>query len=613
MFGHQKAPLPSLQPDSNTASIRTATTIMGLTLPRGLVYLVRLIPYFAAPSAAVFLAFRVANDQFDISAPAWAVISLTLFARPLLFFAEQEWSKVASKRRAAAHGAVLPPMIKESAFGAIKIFGENLKTGYPAEPIRKWAEEYGHTFQMPLLTSNLVATDEPDHIKAILATQFDGFDKGPTFRDQMNSLLGVGVFNADGDMWKFHRSMTRPFFTRERISDFEIYDRNADASLKLAKTRLAEGYSIDFQDLVSRFTLDSATEFLFGYNVDSLSAGIPYPPAHAELTPASFHEHSSTVFTTAFTKAQVIAAKRTGQGPDWPLFEKLQDTIHPLRKIMDRYTEPVIREGVEKKVAEKGEKMEEESTLLEHLLKHTQDQQILKDELVNLLVAGRDTTMCLLTFSAYMLAEHPNIERRLRQEIYEKIGPNGLPTYDNMRELKFVRAFLNEVLRLYPPVPANVRTTTREVVLPAKRPGQQAFYIPAGTSTIYTVINTHRRPDLWGPDAHKFDPDRFLDERVHKYLTPNPFIFCPFNAGPRICLGQQFAYHEATFYLIRLLQQFTAFTLDSATNKPPPEAWASMGPLDRKSVEKIHPLSHLTLYVSGGLWLRMRELQAGEA
>src|SRR5258707_12043763 len=95
--------------------------------------------------------------------------------------------------------------------------------------------------------------------------------------------------------------------------------------------------------------------------------------------------------------------------------------------------------------------------------------------------------------------------------------------------------------------------------------------------------------------ALKFDPDRFLDERVHKYLTSNPFIFCRFNAGPRICLGQQFAYHEATFFLVRLLQRFSGFRLDSATNVKPPADWARG--TGTKPTEKIHPLSHLTLYV----------------
>lgn len=98
--------------------------------------------------------------------------------------------------------------------------------------------------------------------------------------------------------------------------------------------------------------------------------------------------------------------------------------------------------------------------------------------------------------------------------------------------------------------------------------------------------------------AELFDPDRFLDERLHKYLTPNPFIFLPFNAGPRICLGQQFAYNEVSFMLIRLLQAFGEVTLATDAQPPssrPPARWAeAVG--ERKSVERIRAKSHLTMY-----------------
>lgn len=107
----------------------------------------------------------------------------------------------------------------------------------------------------------------------------------------------------------------------------------------------------------------------------------------------------------------------------------------------------------------------------------------------------------------------------------------------------------------------------------------------------YRDINSYKLPAL------VFDPDRFLDERLHKYLTPNPFIFCPFNAGPRICLGQQFAYHEATFYLVRLLQRFTHFKLDEdhGVNVRPPAEWKQYeGPRGR---DKIMPHLSLTMAI----------------
>ena len=141
----------------------------------------------------------------------------------------------------------------------------------------------------------------------------------------------------------------------------------------------------------------------------------------------------------------------------------------------------------------------------------------------------------------------------------------------------------------------------------------------------------HRRKDLWGPDgedvisfpltpmlthtlaAEEFDPDRFLDERLRKYLTPNPFIFSPFNAGPRICMGQQvgmlllklfcsnvlmpwqFAYNEMSYFLTRLLQAFSSISLAEDVQTLAPAEWAKAP--GRKGVEKAIIKSHLTLYV----------------
>lgn len=117
----------------------------------------------------------------------------------------------------------------------------------------------------------------------------------------------------------------------------------------------------------------------------------------------------------------------------------------------------------------------------------------------------------------------------------------------------------------------------------------------------------HRREDLWGPDAHVFDPDRFLDDRLRKYLLPNPFIFLPFNAGPRMCLGQQFAYHEVSLFLIRLLQTFSgiSFAPDADPRSLPPAAWATGE--GRKPIEKVWLKTHLTMYANNGSWFRMGE------
>lgn len=121
----------------------------------------------------------------------------------------------------------------------------------------------------------------------------------------------------------------------------------------------------------------------------------------------------------------------------------------------------------------------------------------------------------------------------------------------------------------------------------------------------------HRREDLWGPDALVFDPDRFLDDRLKRYLLPNPFIFLPFNAGPRICLGQQFAYNEVSLFLIRLLQTFSgiSFAPDADPNSLPPACWATGGA--RRPIERVWLKAHLTLYANNGSWFRMEEAEDG--
>ncbi|KAF8998684.1 cytochrome P450 [Cyathus striatus] len=515
-------------------------------------------------------------------------------------------------------GAAVIPKVAEKwpvSINNMRTLLNNAKDGYPGDFMWSWIEKYGYTYQVPLPLETRIFTFEPDHIKAILATQFDSFEKGPMFMEQAKSLLGTGVFNSDGDMWKFHRTITRPFFIRERISDFEIFGTHADNALKQAKARLAEGYPIDFQDLVARFTLDSATEFLFGDNVHSLNAGLAYPESAHKPNPSTFDSHPSNRFISAFMEGQHLMSQRSRKGGMWPLQELFGDTVAPNRKVVDEFVTPLMERAIRKKRGNKCELKEKEvDNLLDHLVQQTEDATVLMDELVNLLVAGRDTTASLLTFAVYMMAEHPDMTHQLREEILSKVGPTNHPTYGDIREMKYLRAFLNEVLRLYPAVPFNGRMSNRDTVLHSSTPGVPPLYVPARTRCLYSVFIMHRRTDLWGPDAMEFDPDRFIDERLSKYLTPNPFIFCPFNAGPRICLGQQFAYQEASFFLIRLLQQFSSFTLAQdaqPADSLPPKSWA--GASGRKGMEKVRPHLHLTMSVRGGMWVRMQEATMTES
>ncbi|KAG1895877.1 cytochrome P450 [Suillus fuscotomentosus] len=588
-----------------------------MDLPPGIVYLISCLPQLLLPPTIVYGLNRICDFAFGVSLQGWSQIPAYVLSFPALFTCSVLAANYHDRRQAAMHGAVLPPMFPSRLPGSLDLLAalvQNFKIGYMGELMEKQCNTLGHTFNMRVLFENRIFTAEPEYIKAILATKFTSFAKGPMFSDQVNSLLGTGVFNSDGDVWKFHRSMTRPFFSKDRVSHFDIFDKHAEDAISQLKIRLRDGYPVDFQDMVSRFTLDSATEFLFGQDVCSLSAGLIYPPSSPRSKDIAFENHPANKFAHAFSEAQIAAAYRGRFGSAWRLSEFWTDRVKKHMDVCYKFIDPILKEALEKnkmlkenmdeKTDAKDRDVEEGETLLDHLVNYTEDPIVIRDEILNIMIAGRDTTAATLTFVIYMLTQHPDVLHRLREEILSKVGSSRRPTYDDMRDMKYMRAVINETLRLYPPVPFNVRTSTEPAVWPGID-GGKPIYIPPNTRTPYSVFLMHRRTDLWGPDAQEFDPDRFLDDRLRKYCTPNPFIFVPFNAGPRICLGQQFAYNETSFFLVRLLQQFSSISLATDVQTLPPAEWAECS--GRKAIEKVIIKSHLTIYAHNGIWVRMEE------
>ena len=245
-------------------------------------------------------------------------------------------------------------------------------------------------------------------VKMVLSTHFKEYEKGEVMRDAFQSLLGTGVFNSDGlylskrrstpanlyhalyrgyvevrilntqpfqfspciVLRRFHRSITRPFFNRDRVSDFDVFDRHADQVIAKLKVRFKEGIAVDIQDILSRFTLDTATEFLFGQDVNTLSAGLPYPSTYRG--PNRRWEHPSDRFALAFSRAMEYTFPRAVYEEVWPLTEFWEDTVAPQREITHEFIDPIIHAALEKRKA--GKEMDEilkEDTLLDHLVQQT--------------------------------------------------------------------------------------------------------------------------------------------------------------------------------------------------------------------------------------------------
>ncbi|KAJ7243899.1 cytochrome P450 monooxygenase CYP63 [Mycena haematopus] len=489
------------------------------------------------------------------------------------------------------------------------------KTSYVLDVYLQLFEEYQcTTLNTRILWVDQIITMDQQHSKFVLATGFGHFWRGYSQKERMETFLGEGIFNRDDETWKMHRNVARPFFARERISDFDLFETYTTRTLNLVSTLTAAGQPCEVQDLFSRFTLDAASEFLFGTDLKTLSGSLPIP-GKTEMGPkGSATDDSWGAFAKSFEMAQQIITARGRIGYLWPVFELFKDKNEANAAVIQAWLDPLVRRAVDDKQRAQKSGIDSpvaEKTFMQHLADSTDDPVLIRDQLLSVLLASRDTTACLLTFVTYLMAIYPDVARKLRSEVLEHCGPHGAPTYESIRDMKYMRAVINEVLRLYPPVPLNVRESRAEAcTLPPSdmsypNDDPRPFYMPGGTTIMYLPLLMQRNPSLWGPDADHFDPERWIHpDRISQFVA-NPTIFAPFSAGPRICLGQNYAYNEASYFLVRLLQEFDTFTLapefQPAGSLPPPEWKSRKG---RQAIEKIWPAAALTLYIKGGLWVR---------
>lgn len=224
-------------------------------------------------------------------------------------------------------------------------------------------------------------------------------------------------------------------------------------------------------------------------------------------------------------------------------------------------------------------KLSKQDTFLHALARFTRDPVVLRDQLVAILLAGRDTTAATLAFAMFELSRHPETVKKARAEIFATCGTNK-PTYGDLKAMKYVNAVINETMRLYPVVPFNVRHAVVDTTLPrgGGLDGKSPIGVPADTRILYSTMAMQRRRDLYDPPPSAssspeekakpwYDPHEFHPERWTSGWQPKPWHFIPFNGGPRICLGQQFATIEMGYTITRILQHYSEIT---GIGCPPP-------------------------------------------
>ncbi|KAL7628783.1 hypothetical protein AAE478_000298 [Parahypoxylon ruwenzoriense] len=397
-----------------------------------------------------------------------------------------------------------------------------------------------------------IITADPENIKAILATQFQEFGKGERFHEQWHEFLGDSIFTTDGQLWRESRQLLRPQFSRERISDLHCFESHLETFFKAIANggvlngetqhvdiEVGNGKPFDISELLFRYTLDVATDFLLGMDVQSLTT--PRQP-----------------FADAFNEVQRVQniIARTQPVTFLVPLKSFRAGLKVVNEFCNIYIDRALRLSPEE-LATKT-KSDQDYTFLHELASFTRDRKVVRDQLIAVLLAGRDTTASTLSWTFYELGRHPEVVRSLRQEIIENVGVDRTPTYADLKSMKYLQNVINETLRLYPAVPFNVRTALRDTTLPrgGGPDGSLPLAVLKGTPVGYSTLVMQRRADFYPPVSSKSaDPQVFSPDRWSTW-QPKPWQYIPFNGGPRICIGQQFALTEMAYVLTRIFQRF---------------------------------------------------------
>lgn len=210
-----------------------------------------------------------------------------------------------------------------------------------------------------------------------------------------------------------------------------------------------------------------------------------------------------------------------------------QDAI----KEMDDYLFNIIRKR-------RANPIESDDMLSDLVGREDMTDDLIRDQLLTMLIAGHDTSTALMVWSIYLLGKHPLAMQRAKGEVDRLLGQQ-LPTAESLAEMHFLDQVIKEALRLYPPIHAGNRLTRSKVQI-------QGYPIPAGTRMIFSIYLTHREEGYW-PKADQFIPERF-ERKSHQAYSP--FSYLPFGGGPRNCIGAIYAQIEAKAVLARILQTF---------------------------------------------------------
>jgi cytochrome P450 len=448
------------------------------------------------------------------------------------------------------HAPPGPPPIGTNPLTQLR-FGLHV-TGDPLNVMLGWFKQYGDIVHLQFgEAAHVYFMAHPDHFHTVLVEKADQFYKAGSYKDEKRGLariLGNGLVTSDGDYWRRQRKLIQPAFHARRI---EAY---AEEMIKLTQRVLQswqDGKTVDVNDTMMRLTLAVVAKTILDTDINADAEKI------AEAV---------TVF------------QRLAFGVDiFPLW--LPTPSH----LKQRRVEKAMNDVVAALITQRRKVVEDRGDLLSMLLGSVDeagqgmtDQQI-RDEIVTLFLAGHETTANALSWTWYLLAQHPDVEQKLHEEL-DSLLQGRPPALADLKNLPYTEKVLQEAMRLYPPVWNMSRQALADVEI-------GGYIIPKGSEVNLNTYAMHHDPRWWE------EPERFLPERFNpdRQTSVPKMAYLPFSTGPRVCIGNSFAMMEARLILAATASQYR---LRRAEGQPP----VQMEPL-------------IALRPRGGLHMRVQERQ----
>lgn len=394
-----------------------------------------------------------------------------------------------------------------------------------------------------------IYTTDPRNIEYILKSNFHNYCKGQHNQDIMTDLFGQGIFVVDGDKWRQQKKLASFEFSTRVLRDFSctVFRQKAAKLVRTIHQFSKHNLVFDVQALLMRCTLDSIFTVGFGVDLNCL-----------EESNAEGNE-----FIKAFDDSNEL------------VYWRYVDPLWKLKRYLNIGGEATLKKNisfihnfVDRVITTKREQMEKEQNynvkkdLLSRFLveskkdPETMNNQYLRDIILSFMVAGKDTTANTLSWFIYILCKNPLIQEKIAQEVINVCSKNETNvsgfveniTDEALEEMHYLHATLTETLRLYPAVPVDGRCAETDDTLP------DGYRLKRGDGVYYMAYAMGRMPYIWGDDAEEFKPERWLKNGA--FQPESPFKFVAFNAGPRTCLGKDFAYRQMKIVSAALLRFF---------------------------------------------------------